>query len=111
MQRPSASYAAVASPTLPDPHFARPLEQRSGAPPCRAERPLLEADIARLVVTLEQTRLDLSRTGDNPNLLVHAFNMDERTLDNAGLALTARVVRQEFVRECLILRKLLPDPH
>lgn len=66
------------------------------------------ADIARLVVALEQTRLDLSRTGGNPNLLAHAFNMDERTLDSAGLALPTRV-RQEFGKsssgERLILRK------
>jgi hypothetical protein len=54
--------------TLPDPHFARPSGNALGTT-VQGGAVAPNADIARLVATLEQTRPDLSRTGGKPNLL------------------------------------------
>ncbi|BCT69578.1 plasmid mobilization relaxosome protein MobC [Nitrosospira sp. NRS527] len=58
--------------------------------------PAASADTAPLVAALEQTRLELSRIGGNLNQLAHAFNMDERMLDRAGLATVHRELQIQF---------------
>lgn len=58
--------------------------------------PAPSADVALLVTALEQIRMELSRIGGNLNQLAHAFNMDERMLDRAGLATVHRELQAQF---------------
>jgi len=58
--------------------------------------PAPDADIARLVAALEQTRLDLSRIGGNLNQVAHALNIDERLKNPTALEAVHADLIQQF---------------